>query len=85
MDISMVLVECCSCHIQFAMSKVYDDALRRCHNTFYCPEGHPQSYSGRSDIERAKEERDIAQRLLNSTRAELESLKKKKRKQTKKQ
>ena len=90
MDVPMTLILCAECQMPFAVTSEYDVKSRRCHNTFYCPVGHPQSYTGKSDIERVREERDTVQRLLDNARADrdlyrkdLETLKKKKCKKVK--
>jgi hypothetical protein len=43
---------CCKCGIQFSIPDEYLNKLRRCHNTFYCPNGHPQYYPGKTDEEK---------------------------------
>lgn len=48
--------ECCvNCKITFWITAEHQQELLRCHNTFYCPNGHPQSYRGETD--KAKLER----------------------------
>lgn len=84
MDVPMVMVECCNCHMPFAMTTELNAALRRCHNTFYCPKGHAQFYVVKSDIEQLREERDRAINMKLAVQAELEELKKKKHKKRKK-
>lgn len=39
-----IVETCCSCQIPFAMRKAHQDMLRRTSNSFFCPNGHPQSY-----------------------------------------
>lgn len=77
-SVPMVAVECCMCHMPFTMTKEFNTKLRRCHNTFYCPAGHGQSYTGKSDLDQMREERDTAIHLKLAAQAELEALKKKK-------
>ena len=78
MDVPMVMVECCNCHMPFAMTSELNVELRRTHESFFCPKGHSQSYACKSDIERARDERDRAERLRALAQEELEALKKKK-------
>lgn len=50
---------CCRCNVQFWISKEHADRLVKGKGTFYCPSGHPQSYTGKTDtqklIEKEKE------------------------------
>ena len=48
-------VTCCTCGIVFSMPDWFDTKLRRSHETFYCPSGHRQIYSEKSDVELARE------------------------------
>ena len=47
---------CCNCGTLFALSATMEQELRRNHETFYCPAGHPQHYAvkSREQILRAK-------------------------------
>jgi len=36
---------CPECGIRFGLETNYQNRLRKCHNTFYCPNGHGQYYS----------------------------------------
>jgi len=55
MEIQMKDITCPKCGIVFAITAVHDSNLRECHNTFYCPAGHPQSYVGKTEAERLRE------------------------------
>lgn len=58
-----VVVECCNCRMLFAMTVEFNrDRLqrRRNDNTFYCPRGHAQHYTGESEAARLK--RELAER-----------------------
>lgn len=39
-------ITCCNCGIVFAVTEERQADLRETHDTFYCPNGHPQSYKG---------------------------------------
>lgn len=55
MDVPMELILCAHCGMPFAMSRDKKERLRKCHNTFYCPDGHAQSFVGKTEEERLRE------------------------------
>lgn len=73
----MDIIICCNCHVPFAVPRELDQALQRCHNTFYCPKGHAQSYTGKSDLEKAQDQLWQAKRELSTLIQERDALKKK--------
>lgn len=55
--LNFVLENCCNCGIPFMMPKYYNDRLvREPGTTFYCPNGHPQSYVGKTEAQKLKEQ-----------------------------
>lgn len=54
-SIDMETETCCNCGVLFAMSSDYKAHRRRKQDTFYCPNGHGQSYRGKSDAAKLKE------------------------------
>ena len=55
-DIEISIVQCAHCGIPFGMPTEWEEQLRKCHNTFYCPHGHPQSFRGETEEERLRGE-----------------------------
>lgn len=55
-SVDFELQTCISCGCQFAIPAEFDTKLRQNHNSFYCPNGHPQCYSGKSEAEKLREE-----------------------------
>jgi hypothetical protein len=53
--IKMVTQECCTCHVLFAMTDEMNDERLRDHRSFYCPNGHSQSYTGKSAEQKLRE------------------------------
>jgi DNA-binding XRE family transcriptional regulator len=51
---------CCKCGIAFAMPVDYQKRLRNDHSTFYCPAGHGQHYTGKSEEQKLRDQ--LAQR-----------------------
>lgn len=62
---TLITEDCCNCGVVFAMPQKLRDRLIQTHNSFYCPNGHSQSYTGKTkeqvQRERAERlERDLA-------------------------
>ncbi len=55
-------VECYRCSMVFALSVEFVRRRRRDHKSFYCPQGHGQAWSQKSDIEKERERRKQAER-----------------------
>lgn len=49
-------ITCCNCMVPFAVSDYVYRELKRTHNTFYCPVGHAQHFTGESEVEKLKRE-----------------------------
>lgn len=43
------IIECCNCHVQFCMTQEHRQNLVDSKETFCCPNGHEQSYTGKSN------------------------------------
>jgi hypothetical protein len=54
---------CIVCGVPFWITKSYQKKLYRCHNTFYCPNGHVQYYPGETDFEKLKKAQREIQNL----------------------
>lgn len=54
-------LSCGVCGVVFAVVDNWVDARRRDHNTWYCPNGHPRYFPGKSDVERERERRISAE------------------------
>ena len=60
MEVEIAQKTCCSCNIVFWISLEHNRRLKSCHNRFYCPNGHPQSYKGETDAQKVENlERDL--------------------------
>lgn len=52
-------IECCSCHMSFGVTPLFYKDRRNDHKTFYCPScGNRQHFTGMSDEEKLRQERD---------------------------
>lgn len=54
---------CCACGVLFGVEVGYDNRRREDHKSFYCPNGHSQSYTGPTEADRLKEQLDAARSL----------------------
>lgn len=69
--LSFFMEECCSCGIKFGMPTEWREKKRRNKTLFYCPNGHSQHYTGETQEDKLRRERDIAKQQL--ARAEQEA------------
>ncbi len=65
----MTSIVCCKCGIEFHVPDHWDNKRREDHKTFYCPNGHPQGYYGKSQKEKRiekleRENREKADQLM---------------------
>jgi len=66
----LVTEECISCGVLFAMPDELNDRLRETPTTaFYCPNGHKQWYTGKTDAQKEREKRELAERQLATERS----------------
>lgn len=69
--IDFTLEECCACGLAFMIPTRMQKALINSHDSFYCPNGHSQSYMGKSNAEKLQDELNI---LKNKKQQEQEDL-----------
>lgn len=72
-------IECCVCHVVFMVTQEFKlgkmrDRSNPSTNGFYCPAGHVQYFSGRSEAEQLKEDIRIKDGVLDAVRRENEYL-----------
>lgn len=61
--IQLYCEECPSCHLLFWMSQDHHNRLVSSKKSFYCPNGHSQSYTGKTDKQKLIEAEDMVGRL----------------------
>lgn len=61
-ELVLVTMDCCSCAVVYAMPEYLQERAKRDGNTFYCPNGHPQSYT-KSENDRLREKLDEQTRV----------------------
>jgi hypothetical protein len=65
---------CCTCGMSFAISEDFRNMRLEDRKTFYCPSGHGQHYSGKSDAEKLKEQLEQTRNELLSKRVQTKKL-----------
>lgn len=53
---TLVVETCCECKMKFALDREFYNERRNDHKLFFCPAGHQQFYSGKSDKEKLEQE-----------------------------
>lgn len=51
---TLVVQDCPNCGMQFGVPADYDKRRQDDHQTFYCPSGHGQSYTGKSEAQKLR-------------------------------
>lgn len=69
-SISLVTETCISCGITFAIPYDYQKRLKEKHINFYCPNGHSQHYTAKSEAEQLRDELKRKEQELANTAIE---------------
>jgi len=64
MIVQTVEISCCSCKCTFWILKQHNDELIKTKESFYCPSGHKQSYTGKSHKQELGEAREEAKKYF---------------------
>lgn len=67
--VSLVTEHCCNCGMLFAMTRAFHDSRRKDRETFYCPAGHGQHYTGETEESKLRRQLDDKQRQLEREEA----------------
>lgn len=67
---TLVIEECCACGITFAMPADMQRRRREDHGSFFCPAGHAQHYTGKSEEQKAKDRAARLEQQLTAQRAQ---------------
>ena len=74
-DYSMETVECAACCMPFAVPKRFITDRRNDHQTFFCPWGHRNVFTGASEAELLKAELEQERRRIEFLKREKEQVK----------
>ena len=76
MTVEMHEISCTNCGVVFMITKSHKEQLRSSHKGFYCPNGHPLYYEGKTDAQKLAQterrlgvSRDQRERLRRSNSA----------------
>jgi DNA-binding XRE family transcriptional regulator len=59
--LNFVVEECCECGMAFAMTRDFRDRRINDRDWFYCPKGHAQHYTGKTEEQKLREQLEKAQ------------------------
>ena len=65
MNITVAEISCCNCGVSFWITTAHNKELISCHNSFYCPNGHRQSYVGETDKQKLEKLRSELRLIEN--------------------
>lgn len=71
-EIGIRAVECGECGIVFGMTDTYYEKRLEDHRTWYCPNGHPRAYLGKSEAEKLQQRLTNERELRRETEQRLE-------------
>jgi DNA-binding XRE family transcriptional regulator len=60
------VINCSNCGVQYALANDYRERRIKDRETFYCPNGHSQAYSGPTEAQKLREELDRKEEMLHS-------------------
>jgi len=73
-QIEWEVIECCNCHVMFAINKKHKRDLLQSHESFYCPNGHGQHFIAKTNAEKWKEYAESVDERLKHCHSDREEL-----------
>lgn len=52
----MILITCANCNVAFCITQDMKNRLQKCHNNFYCPNGHANAYLAETEEEKLRKQ-----------------------------
>lgn len=71
-ELDMAFLTCCNCAVVFGFPKDHEARLRQTRQTFYCPNGHGQSFTGKTEAEKLREQLEAVKRTADYLRTDLD-------------
>jgi hypothetical protein len=72
---TFVVEDCCNCFIPFAMTQAFQERRRKDKAWFYCPNGHAQQYTGKSDDQLLRDQKQQTASALEEARIQAAKVK----------
>jgi DNA-binding XRE family transcriptional regulator len=72
--IEFVTEHCCECGIPFAMTRDFNNRRRNDHKTFFCPAGHSQYYSGKTEAQKLRDQLERERQMREAADARASNL-----------
>lgn len=71
--VTMVCLHCADCNMLFAITADYKYRLTESHETFYCPKGHHNYFSGKNETQQLQEQlREKERQLIHAANNNLQ-------------
>lgn len=70
-DVDLDVIQCYLCGVIFGMNSDMNKKRIQDHREWYCPNGHPQVYTGKTEAQKLKEQLAEEQRKLANAQFEL--------------
>lgn len=71
-DVELDVIECYKCGVMFGITSDLNKTLHRNHDqSFYCPNGHGQVYTGKTEAEKLRDQLSEEKKKLANTQFEL--------------
>jgi hypothetical protein len=67
-SVTLTGITCCKCGVRFAAPETWVSNRIQSHESFFCPNGHSQSFVGKTEAQKLREELDKAKRDLEYQR-----------------
>lgn len=80
MELEITKITCCNCGVLFCITTEHNKELLRSKASFYCPNGHSQSYVGKTDKEKLEEEKERSKKYYDWYRNQSKEVNAQKRK-----
>jgi DNA-binding XRE family transcriptional regulator len=68
-SIELVTHTCGKCGVVFAMSREFQDARKKDRQTWYCPNGDPRVFTGKTEAEKLREELERQRQITDAEQA----------------
>lgn len=68
-NFSIITETCCNCGVIFGMEAEYQETRKNDHKSFFCPNGHAQSYTSKTDKQKLAEAQEEVRKAQERAKA----------------